>query len=387
MMAPVEVNMSIVRRMIRPTACLTALFILTAGPELAANPVGTAFGVLSQEEQPRAENLRFDVAEAGVVRIFYDLLADNPQQLLGVRLVVSQDGGQTFDVTATTVSGDVGPAVVPGSGKRITWEAARDVERLDASRLRLRLVVTIAVSLQKPRRFWGVSAAVVPHWREWSGVATTLFDAQRASFGGSELRVGIMRGRSQGRDWGVSLVSKGMKTGSTLVRELYGGSVENDTYSVTPGGVWLTGAELDMFVPFTKIGERVEVGALLAGGLGGTFRGTVERRTAGPIYNANPYTNPSAKVVEVGPGFIMDGRGNVREVLPGERVAMQRVAAGDLRVSGWDVGAQLLGRAELAASFLVRPQLKVRVTGGFNFPGFHLLGVELVHLFGMPTGR
>src|SRR5262245_53586992 len=170
--------------------------IATAG-EVAAS---------SQDPAVRAENVRFEVADGGIVRVYYDLVSDNPQQVAGVRLMVSRDGGQTFDFTATTVSGDIGPAVGPGTGKQIRWEAARDVERLDAALLRFRIVVTTVGITQAPRRFWGVVGSFVPDSRVPSSLSKSLFNAQTADLRGAEFRIGIARGRSLGRDWGISAV-------------------------------------------------------------------------------------------------------------------------------------------------------------------------------------
>ena len=61
---------------------------------------GTATAQGAQEgSRPlgRVENLQFETPEPGVVRIFYDLLTDNPLLRVDVTLQVSRDGGQTYD--------------------------------------------------------------------------------------------------------------------------------------------------------------------------------------------------------------------------------------------------------------------------------------------------
>jgi uncharacterized repeat protein (TIGR02543 family) len=59
-----------------------------------------------------------------LVDISYDVTADTPT--VGVTLRISSDGGATFDVPATTLSGAVGANVPVGTGKVITWNAGTD---------------------------------------------------------------------------------------------------------------------------------------------------------------------------------------------------------------------------------------------------------------------
>lgn len=365
---------------------LLAIWIATVG--LGGSPVRHARAP-SQEPARRAENLRFEVAEGGIVRIFYDLVADNPQELVGVRLVVSQDGGRTHDITASSVTGDVGPAVLPGPGKRITWEAARDVERLDTVRLRFRIVVGVLAVAREPRRFWGVSAGFVPEWRMPGRMGPYLFDGEPVDFVGSELRIGIVRGGDMVSEWGISLVRRKPKIGAALVRESPDSPAaarSTTAYSVTAESGWITGVEVHTFRPFLRIRKRGQLGALFAAGLSGNPDGTVQRNTAGTIYASNPRGFPLPSVVPAGPGFVLDYRGQVVPVAPGETAAVDQVAATDMY--GGSIGNILRVRAELAARFAIHPRLSVRVSGGLNFPALQLFSVEVVHLFGSSsTGR
>jgi hypothetical protein len=79
------------------------------------------------------------VVRGGLVVVSYDLTTDNPSRRFSVALTVSDDEGQTFEIIPRTVSGDVGATVVGGTGKRITWEAARDVETVELGSLRYRV--------------------------------------------------------------------------------------------------------------------------------------------------------------------------------------------------------------------------------------------------------
>jgi uncharacterized repeat protein (TIGR02543 family) len=63
-------------------------------------------------------------AETKLVDITYDMTADTPTVI--VSLEISSDGGTTFSVPATTVSGAIGAGVAIGTGKIITWDAGAD---------------------------------------------------------------------------------------------------------------------------------------------------------------------------------------------------------------------------------------------------------------------
>lgn len=337
-----------------------------------------------QDAAGRAEHMQFAVAEGGVVRVFYDLVADNPQQLLGVRLLISRDGGQTFDLTPSTVSGDVGPAIAPGPGKRIIWESARDVERLDIDRLRVRVVVSVISVSRTPPSFWGVSASLAPDWRMASGPRTAFF-AERVSdyrVAGAEFRIGIVRGRTESGDWGFAVVRKMIKRGSFVAKDTILGQETTTTYRVTEGA-WLTGVEVYKFLPFLKVGGRQQFGVVLAAGASGKPGGTVERRIEGIIFASDPSLTPNPPVVTRGPGFMYDDWRTVVAVPSGQTSVVDRVDAWKLvDVSVWSSTPQVLARAELAWAVTLRSDTKIRVSGGVNFPGFQVFSIEMVHLLG-----
>ena len=90
----------------------------------------------------RVENVRVEqVSLQGLVVIRYDLLSDQPQAVFEVRLEISVDDGETFSVTPSSVSGDIGADIPPGSGKRIVWESGREVAQLQADRLQARITL------------------------------------------------------------------------------------------------------------------------------------------------------------------------------------------------------------------------------------------------------
>ncbi|MDO8668758.1 MAG: Ig-like domain-containing protein [Candidatus Buchananbacteria bacterium] len=64
-------------------------------------------------------------------------LTDN--SAVNVAIDISEDGGSTWTVTDTSVTGDVGAGVSQGSGKAITWNAGADFDNQDQSDLRVRV--------------------------------------------------------------------------------------------------------------------------------------------------------------------------------------------------------------------------------------------------------
>jgi formylglycine-generating enzyme required for sulfatase activity len=80
---------------------------------------------LAEAADPVVSNISA-VQRAGtqLVDITYDVTADT--STVQVTLAISSDGGTTFNVPATTVSGAVGTGVAIGTGKAITWNAGAD---------------------------------------------------------------------------------------------------------------------------------------------------------------------------------------------------------------------------------------------------------------------
>ena len=61
-----------------------------------------------------------------MVDITYDV-ADPDSPTLTVYLEVSADGGTTWKGPVELVSGDVGRGIVPGGGKRLVWDAGKEL--------------------------------------------------------------------------------------------------------------------------------------------------------------------------------------------------------------------------------------------------------------------
>lgn len=117
---------------------------------IAMVPVPPAAGSQTQPLRTTlAPIVRTEHAGAGVVRIVYNLNGA-AGMLFGVSLEVSNDGGQSFAVRPSALTGDVGPAVSAGSEKTIVWDSAKDIEDLQIERLVFRVRVSAGAQTGSP---------------------------------------------------------------------------------------------------------------------------------------------------------------------------------------------------------------------------------------------
>jgi hypothetical protein len=232
-------------------------------------------------------------------------------------------------------------------------------------------VLAVAVSAGTARAQdatrWGVVGSFAPSWKIAEQLSDLLVAVDREAqvssvdIHGSELRVGVARGRELGGDWSLSFVRKRFQDShvSQMDRfEYFDGQqavTETLAFDYNLDEVTLTGVEYQRFRPFATIKERVQVGLTYGGGvgwLGGTARG-VEVDADG---SRNVERTPDA----------LFGEGEV-----GLFSVMERT-----------LKPVPLGRLELSVAGLVAPGLKVRVSGGFNFPGYQAGSISAVYLFG-----
>lgn len=187
---------------------------------------------------------------------------------------------------------------------------------------------------------WGITAGFSPQWSMPGTLFAKIFDASSLEVKGPEFRVGVIRGTTLGGEWGVSLVHKRLSKESTI--ELEG---TDDLLTVVADDAELLGVEVHRFFPFARAG-RVQIGANLGGGIA-QLRGFVTGTYIGPTSTSFTVPFPEAFT-------IVD-----REIdwLP-------------------------IARAEIAAAALVGERLKVRISGGFNMPGFQVVSVSLSYLLG-----
>lgn len=180
--------------------------------------------------------------------------------------------------------------------------------------------------------YWGVAGEFTPRWESLDQLDVA-YDADAFEIAGNTFRIGFVRGRTLGGEWGVSFVRKGVRDGSLIVRD-------GDLFTFRDDVV-MNGVEINKFAPFGTIKDRVQIGLIVGGGVAG-----VSGTAAGPT---------------------------------GESVEVERVfaLAGDE-----DVGVHPLFRLELAGAAIVGAGFKIRVSGGFDWPGTAKFGIGGVYFFG-----
>jgi hypothetical protein len=208
---------------------------------------------------------------------------------------------------------------------------------------------------------WGVSASVIPRWH-FPRPLGDIWDID-TDMRGTELRVGIVRGSDLGGDVGFSFVKKLVDDDSVVdlrqssCVQLPGGRVQcaRGAYHVTRDAA-MTGLEAHLFMPFGRIADRVQIGGTFAAGIA-RIDGNADRYLEHLVIdgtNVGTVTDPL-------------GRGPFKESLK-------------QFPQDWKVAP--IGRAELSVGVVVRPGMKLRVSGGLNFPGYNLVNVHIHYLFG-----
>jgi len=97
--------------------------------------IGTllAFGQRQGNRAPVVSNAHAEQRSGThLVDITYDV-KDPDGDTMTVSVEVSNDGGKTFNVPAKTFSGDIGPGITSGVGKRIVWNAGTDAPNTSGS--------------------------------------------------------------------------------------------------------------------------------------------------------------------------------------------------------------------------------------------------------------
>lgn len=182
---------------------------------------------------------------------------------------------------------------------------------------------------------WGLQATFVPSWSV-PDAAKDLFDAETLTVEGGEFRIGVVRGRTLGGDWGISYVQKWLDDGSFA---------DSESFTRTTSGVVVRGIALDKFAPFGTIKERVQIGLVFGIGVG---------QASGTVTELDKDT---ATTEEIEAKHFFSPVGQDLPVVP-------------------------LARLELAVAAIVMPGLKLRASGGINYPGVATVALGAVYLFG-----
>ena len=209
---------------------------------------------------------------------------------------------------------------------------------------------------QDRRAHWGVSAAFAPRWSASSQWVEGLYDADAMDWAGSDFRVGVVRGRDLGGDWGIAFVRRSIDDGGVYddTRGSGGGSGQGDGRQAgryVTNGVTARGVELHRFAPFGgAIGDRVQIGLEFGAGVA--------------------MLNGLADLVDAESGGVIDS-------VPA-RTALALRGLDKLGIEG----LLPLGRLELAVAAIPVWGLKVKVRGGLNFPGTQVFSLSVHYLFG-----
>lgn len=219
---------------------------------------------------------------------------------------------------------------------------------------------------------WGVAVAVNPTWKVPSNLKV-LFNGDTAiDIKSQDFSIGIARGKTLGGDWSVSYIRKNFKDGSFADNT----EVECNTFVTgcftsgtrrTLHGVTLSGIEAIKFIKIANIKDRVQIGLNVGGGIG-SLKGDVEVREFDVAVSCNNRGQCTGTQTQ-----------KVSTVDAGSEVC--GADGSDCEQALFALPRFPLGKVEIAAGVVVMPGLKVRVSGGLDFPGqsvFRLTGVYLI---------
>ncbi len=191
---------------------------------------------------------------------------------------------------------------------------------------------------------WGLTGGFSPRWQVPAAIEGS-FDTSQVDITGREFRIGVVRGTTFGSEWGVSLVHKRLDKTSSVSVDGSDGVARFVTEDAE-----LLGVEVHRFFPFGRIGERVQIGINLAGGLA-QLRGFV--------------------------------RGEFDPLSPGAQSFTALVPTRDIfEYGGRTIDWLPLGKAELGVTTLIGDRAKVRISSGLNLPGYQLVNVSFSYLLG-----
>jgi hypothetical protein len=235
----------------------------------------------------------------------------------------------------------------------------------------------------RPRFHWGVLGSFIPHWSIPGSMGNWFFeDKNSPKMSGRDFRVGVVRARQLGFEMGASLVRKTVSSLDVTFRDVTNSGLYPTVIYSAPTDVDMTGVDLHLVIPFAQIGERVQLGILVGGGIAWLPDTPIQARIEGPPFYAAANSNVALSSPPPTGGFVHWGFPQDVPLVPGTRYAITDATLYD--VSPTDKIWMLL-RGQLAADFLLAPPLKMRLAAGFHFPGTQALGVDVVYLF--RTGR
>lgn len=191
---------------------------------------------------------------------------------------------------------------------------------------------------------WGIQTSFAPNGMTLESLRE-LFLKGDGAIEAQEFTVGLVRGSSQGGEWGVSFVRKPFKNGTT-VSNSYSSCVQQFCNSIAQAQVMrevaLQGIEFHWFVPFTTIRNRVQIGLNLGGGAAGVS-GTIDETVT---FNST-FRQPNGQMAR----------------------ATNRDTFSERAKDAFEWPIYPLAKLEAQAALLLTPAVKITVAGGFNYPG------------------
>ncbi len=241
-----------------------------------------------------------------------------------------------------------------------------------------------------PRSTWGVTIGLTPSWTTPTWGAEIFWDEMHPDYppvmSGRDFRIGVVRGRPLGFEFGLSLVQKTVNHDFVITKD-------NTLYpDIAPlwsfrgiKDVTLRAIDSHALFPVRRFGNRAQLGILVGGGLGAFPKETIQLRVEGPPFyascaNATSYVSP-LREPPAGGAFLLSYQGGCLAAPAGARSAVTTVDM--LSISPTDT-LWLLFEAQVAVDVVVAPPLKVRFAAGINYPGTQRFGVDLVYFFRVP---
>jgi hypothetical protein len=210
---------------------------------------------------------------------------------------------------------------------------------------------------------WGVNVSFTPSWKANDGLGSSLQWAPEGLIHeGTELTLGVAKGRTLGGDWGVSYVRKPIKD-QTIVETNTASFCPNPTTCQTLTDefrqdlkdVVVDGVEAHFFIPFATISNRLQLGVNVGGGVGFSS-GTVTQ-----TFTTTTTTTTSGQ----------------------PPVVKTEVSSSDEDAAGDVIGSTVaLVKAEFQAAVILAPGLKLKVAAGLNAPSTFAARFGFTYLFG-----
>jgi hypothetical protein len=211
------------------------------------------------------------------------------------------------------------------------------------------LMSPAAAQAQARRTYWGVTAGIAPAW-ETPTQFKTFFNADDLTFSGSDLSIGFVRGAILEGDWGVSFVRRKVSDNATVSRAQATPLCANCGAFFTMSGVSMSAVEIHRFAPFGTIKQRVQIGLLASVGVA-SLDGTVRDQVV---------FTPRAGVIQ--------------------SITSDVKASTLFAPAGHDLSVVPTGKLELAVAGIIGPDLKIRASGGINFPGYEKFSLSVIYL-------